>query len=169
MRTGHLKELKLAAFLVAMVMVPVLFTFLVRQEVAINTPISPKSLEELSVEYRKNGMQQFFDAKTNLKRRVSRNLKDNNNHEAYFAALNVALYLFPELLDDENMEKDFAQKHLRPLQEKIESSPGSKEAQKNFEELRNMVWGYENPKEDEQGLSEYARQMLKVYGTLSWK
>ncbi|NBT57907.1 hypothetical protein EBT16_03890 [bacterium] len=169
MNSSLLKEIKLTSFLVALVLFPVLLTFLFQDHATINTPISPDSLEQLSKEFREGGVQQFLDAKHQLKRKVGHNLHNDKDKASQLAAMNLAVYLFPELLEDTHLEKDFAQQHFQPLQTKIESAPGTEQARQNFEELRNVVWTYENPKQDEQGLSDYARQMLKIYGALSWK
>lgn len=169
MNPKTLKEIKLVALLLGLLMVPVLISSWLREDVAIHTPISAESLDELATAYRKSGMEQFIGAKRLLGKKVSLNLRNDEDPKAQMAAMNIAVYLFPELLHDSNLEKQYAEEHIKPLQEKIEAVPGTSEAQTTFEELRNIVWNYENPKQTEQGLSEYAAQMLKVYGALSWK
>jgi len=169
MKPKTLKEIKVVALLLGLLIVPVLITSYVRENVSVQTPISADSLDELAQAYRKSGIDQFLSAKRVLQKRVSFNLRNDDDSKAQMAAMNIAVYMFPELLHETHLEKQYAEENFKPLQVKIESTPGTREAQDNFEELRNLVWTYENPKQNEQGLSEYANKMLKVYGALSWK
>jgi hypothetical protein len=169
MKQNTLKEVKVVALLLGLLVLPVLITSYMREEVSVHAPISSESLDELAQAYRKSGIDQFFTVKRVLQKRVSFNLKNDDDSKAQMAAMNIAVYMFPELLHETHLEKKYAEDNFKPLQEKIEALPGTREAQDNFEELRNLVWNYENPKQNEQGLSEYANEMLKVYGALSWK
>ncbi len=169
MKPKTLKEIKVVALLLSLLMVPILVTSHMRENVSLHTPISAVSLDELAQTYRKSGIERFLDAKRTLQKRVSFNLKNDDDSKAQMAAMNIAVYMFPDLLHDTHLEKQYAEEHFKPLQDRIETVPGTREAQDNFEELRNLVWNYENPKQNEQGLSEYANEMLKIYGALSWK
>jgi len=169
MNSRTLKEIRVVAILIALLMVPILITSYMKENVLLHAPISVESLSELAQAYRKDGITQFLSEKRVLQKRVSFNLTNDDNPKAQMAAMNIAVYMFPELLHESHLEKQYAEEHFKPLQEKIELDPGTRGAQDNFEELRNLVWNYENPKQNEQGLSEYANEMLKVYGALSWK
>lgn len=169
MKPTTLRDIKIVSSLLLLLAAPVMVSTWLRDEQAIHTPISAESLEGLASEYRQNGIGHFRSAKRLLGKKVSFNLKNDDDPQAQMAAMNIAVYLFPELLHDSHLEKRFSESTFKPLQEQIEASPGTPEAQQSFEELRNTVWSYENPKQNEQGLSEYAAQMLKVYGALSWK
>lgn len=169
MKTTTLREIKIVTALLATLAVPVVVSTWLKDEAALHSPISAEGLEELSRAYRENGIDKFQSSKRLLRKKVSFNLRNDEDPKAQMAAMNIAVYFFPELLHDSNLEKTYSLEHFKPLQEGIESAPGTESAQNNFEELRNEVWSYENPKQNEQGLSEYAAQMLKVYGALSWK
>lgn len=169
MTQKHWQDLKIVGFLLGLISIPVAFTFYFRETTSIHTPISKQSMEELAQEYRNSGMDRFRAAKTLLKKRVSFNMKRDQDSKAQLAASNIAVYLFPDLLPENHFEKEFAMEQFVPHQKVIEDNPGTPIAQEHFEELRNIVWNYENPKQSEQGLSDYASQMLKIYGAMSWK
>lgn len=163
------QDLKLVLILLSVISVPVFLSFFVTQDSLINVPISSDTLDSLSQDYRKQGLEGYLKAKKVLKRRVSQQLKNKQDPSAQLAATNIAVYLFPDLLPNDSFEKQFAEESFVPLQTEIEKKPGSTEAQALFEELRARVWVYENPQSTEQGLSDYANQMLKIYGALVWK
>lgn len=163
------RDLKLVLILLSVISVPVFVSFFVTQDNLINVPISSDTLDSLSQDYRKQGLEGYLKAKKVLKRRVSQQLKNAQDPSAQLAATNIAVYLFPDLLPNDSFEKQLAEESFVPLQSEIEKKPGSPEAQTLYEELRARVWVYENPQSTEQGLSEYANQMLKIYGALVWK
>jgi len=165
----NFKELKIVAILLVMVVLPVTTSLFFVEKQAITTPISNETLDGLSKEYRISGLKGFLDAKKRLRRQVSYQLDNDENPKAQLAALNIAVYFFPDLLPDNHLEKPFAEDNLVPLQIKIEESPGTSQARYYFQELRSLVWNYENPENNEQGLSEHAEKMLQVYGSLSWR
>ncbi|NBX82411.1 hypothetical protein EBQ90_04905 [bacterium] len=69
--------------------------FYFSETTSIQTPISKQSMEELAQEYRNSGMDRFRAAKTVLKKRVSFNMKRDQDSKAQLAASNIAVYLFP--------------------------------------------------------------------------
>lgn len=163
------QELRMVLILLVVVAIPVMVSYYLRTDFNTNIPISPRSLEQLSLEFKKQGIHSFLHSKKGLKRRVSFQLGNSKDPAAQLAATNIAVYLFPDLLPDDSFEKQFAQESFVPLQNGIEEKPGTQEAQLLFEELRARVWNYENPHNSADGLSEYADQMLKIYGSLVWK
>ncbi len=163
------KELKVVAILLVLVVIPVTTSLPFSEKQAITTPISSDTLDGLSKEYRSRGLKGFLDAKKRLRKQVSYQLDNDENPKAQMAALNIAVYFFPDLLPDNHLEKPFAEENLVPLQTRIEEGPGTSQARYYFQELRSLVWNYENPENNEQGLSEHAEKMLQVYGSLSWK
>jgi hypothetical protein len=163
------QDIKLVLILISLISVPVLISLSVPQDNLIQVPISADTLDSLSQDYRKQGLEGYLKSKKSLKRRVSRQLENSKDPRVQLAATNIAVYLFPDLLPNDSFEKQLAEESFVPLQSEIEKSPGTSEAEALYEELRARVWNYENPKNSEQGLSEYANQMLKIYGALVWK
>jgi len=163
------QELRMVLILLAVVSVPVAISYYTRTDFDTSIPISSKNLEQLSQDFKKQGMRSFLQSKKTLRKRVSYQLRNSENQAEQLAATNIAVYLFPDLLPEDSFEKQFAEESFTPLQSGIEKQPGTPEAQKLFEQLRSRVWNYENPQNNSEGLSEYADQMLKIYSSLVWK
>jgi hypothetical protein len=165
----HWSDIRLVLVLLSVVSVPVVVSFFFRSDLNTSIPISAKSLDQLSLDFKKQGIQSFLKSKKSLRKRVSSQIGNSQDPAAQLAATNIAVYLFPDLLPNDSFEKTIAEDSFTPLQNAIEQKPGTPEAQVLFEELRSRVWNYENPRNSADGLSEYADQMLKIYGTLVWK
>jgi len=163
------REIKLVLILLVLVFIPVLASLYFTEERTVKAPVGADAFDSLSKEYEAHGIKAFLESRRRLKRQVSYNIKNDEDPRAQLAALNIAVYFFPDLLPENHLEKPFAEDSLRPLQVKIEESPGTSQAQYYFQELRTLVWNYENPANNTLGLSEHAEKMLHVYGSLSWK
>lgn len=121
----------------------------------------------LKLSVKKGGLSQFQKDKDELKEHLQSVLKSPKNEEEEINALNIALYLFPEILPDSNLEKQFAMDSWAPLEAAIEKKPRTAEARMLFEELTSNIWNYENPKLKNVGLSLYASETLSIYHELS--
>lgn len=165
---NQIKELKLSVVLIFLFMLPVMATYFLKEDLDTTIPISEGVLSDLETNFRQQGIEYYFKEKSRLKKRVSRALSNNSSPSQTLAATNIAIYLFPDLLEDTHIEKHFAVEHFLPLQEQIEAQPGTVEARKYFETLRRTVWNYENPRSDELGLSLEAEKMLKLFSALTW-
>lgn len=161
------QELKLVAILLSLVSIPVLIGLLVPQENIIKPPISARSLDALAKDYQAQGIKKYFKSKRSLKERILKELNNTVDKRAQFAAMNIATYLFPELLPNSHFEKRFAEENFVPLQMEIEKSPATVQAEVLYEKLHARVWNYENPRNTTRGLSDYAEKMLKIYQALA--
>lgn len=163
------RELRLSLVLLSLVVVPVALTLFLKEDFEARAPLSSEALGQLETDFKTNGIVYFKKSKASLKNQVSRMLKNESDSSSQMAAMNIAVYFFPDLLHDTHLEKQFAKEHFAPLQEKIEAQPGTLEAQKYFQALKTSVWNYENPMQTDHGLSESAEKMLDIYGAISWK
>ncbi|MBM4318273.1 MAG: hypothetical protein FJ116_12460 [Deltaproteobacteria bacterium] len=102
-----------------------------------------------------------------LKNQIIAILNSPKNEDEETKASNIALYLFPEILPNENFEKQAALELWAPLEAEIEQKPRSAKARMLFEELTSNIWNYENPKITNAGLSIYAAETLKLYHAIS--
>lgn len=166
---NHLKELRLSLVLLSLVIIPVFTTLFLKEDFQTRVPLSAETLTNLESDFKSKGIHQFLKSKSKLKKQVSRMLRNDSDSSSQMAAMNIAVYFFPELLQPTHLERQFAMEHFSPLQEQIEAQPGTIEAQKYFQALKTTVWNYENPMQSEQGLSEFAEKMLNIYGAISWK
>lgn len=163
------REWGLVLGLLTLLAIPVSFSYFFGTDLQIAIPVENDSMTALEQSFRKNGLESFKAAKKSLRERVSLQIKDAKNEKNRLAAVNVAVYLFPDLLPDSRLEKQEAQELFVPLQRAIEEMPGTPEAQARFEELRSNVWNFESPNSSTPVLSDQANQMLKIYGAMSWK
>jgi hypothetical protein len=163
------RELRLSLVLLSLVVVPVVLTLFLKEDFEARAPLSSEALGQLEMEFKNYGIEHFRKSKATLKNQVSRTLRNESDPSSQMAAMNIAVYFFPELLHHTHLEKQFAIEHFVPLQDKIEAQPGTLEAQKYFQALKTTVWNYENPMQTDHGLSESAEKMLDIYGAISWK
>lgn len=163
------QEWRLVLGLLTLLAVPVSFSYFFGTDLQIDVPVENDSISSLESVFRKNGLESFKTAKKSLRQRVSVQIKDAKNEKNRLAAMNVAIYLFPDLLPESRLDKQEAEDLFVPLQRAIEEMPGTPEAQARFEELRSNVWNFESPNSSTPVLSEQANQMLKIYGAMSWK
>jgi hypothetical protein len=126
-----------------------------------------RSFFSLHQVFRQEGLQRFLEEKKILKDRVSKTLLDASSEEEEGIAANVAVYLFPEALPDSNFEKQVALEQWAPFQAAIEGSPHSVESRLWFEEMRANIWNYENASAQLPKLSQFAREVLRIYNELS--
>lgn len=125
------------------------------------------SYSTLKLSVKNGGLSQFQRDKNELKEHLKIILKSPKNEEEEINAANIALYLFPEILPDTNLEKQFAMNSWASLEAAIEKKPRTAEARMLFEELTSNIWNYENPKLQNIGLSLYASETLSIYHELS--
>lgn len=135
------------------------------------SPFKDSSLEEnyssLRLSITQGGLAQFQKDKMQLKNQIIAILNSPKNEDEETKASNIALYLFPEILPNENFEKQAALELWAPLEAEIEQKPRSAKARMLFEELTSNIWNYENPKITNAGLSIYAAETLKLYHAIS--
>lgn len=117
--------------------------------------------------YQKEGIKRFLAEKERLKRNLAPKLSGSPFRDEHKEASNIALYLFPEILPDEDFEKEIAMEDWGTFQKEIEKSPGSPESRKSFEEMRANIWNYENPSSRFPVLSPQAKQVIQIYQGLS--
>ncbi len=109
-----------------------------------------------------NGKKAYFAEKSSLKKAVKYSLENKK-----IEARNVALYLFPELLDDDDFEKFEAENLWLEHQKFIEKNPHTKLSRKKFKEMEANIWNFENPSKDEPQLSEFANEVVRIFNILS--
>lgn len=117
--------------------------------------------------YELGGIKQFQIKKSKLRRDVSRTLRANKAKRAQLIATNISLYLFPDLLPDENFEKQVALEQWLPLQQVIEKHPGAHQSRLKFEEMKSNIWNYENPDKAAPKISNTASTILHIYDVMS--
>lgn len=134
------------------------------------TPRKIPSMENfytLDTSFLKGGISLYREEKKELKRNVSLLLSLSEENEVTRAAVNVAVYLFPDLLPKDHFEREVALENWFPLEHAIESHPKTDESRRSFEDLKAMIWNYENPSRTLPQLSDGAKQVIKIYDTLS--
>ncbi len=129
-------------------------------------PVSLASFSQLDFIYRTEGMARFLEEKEALKFRIQQSLKSKNQEEADRAS-NIAVFLFPDVLPRDHMEKDVGLEQWGPLQKQIEGAPKAQEARKSFEDMRANIWNYESPDRNFPELSSAAKQVIRIYDQLS--
>jgi len=131
-------------------------------------PIANLSLESFSnlhQVYREQGIQGFLRQKDALRRLAKEALQLGDDSDAEVE--NMAVYLFPDVLPEPNLERDSALALWTPHQSAIESAPGTPESRRFFEEMRANIWNYESPSRNNPQLSPPARQVIRIYEVLS--
>jgi len=125
-----------------------------------------KSLTDLGAIYHSEGMLTFLEAKARLKLQVADALQDSDSAVADLAD-NMAVFLFPDLLPDEDFEKSVALDEWQRAEAFIEGSPRSKQARARYQDLQAEIWQYESPDAKDPALSPVASEVLKLYQALS--
>lgn len=128
---------------------------------------SLKSFSGLHRAYEKKGLAHYLREKENLRHEVASILQKNSKSLEAIEASNIAVFLFPDLLPDSNFEKMDALELWYPHQMAIERAPHTLDSRQKFEDLRANIYNYENPDRDEPQLSDQARQVIRIYDTLS--
>lgn len=126
-----------------------------------------ESYATLKYSVKQGGFSQFQRDKNELKQHLLNILTAPKNDEEEIKASNIALYLFPDILPDTNLEKQAALEYWAPIEAAIERKPRSAESRMLFEELKSNIWNYENPKVTNLGLSVHAQETLNIYFELS--
>lgn len=117
--------------------------------------------------YRHQGFKRYLEVKDDLKAQVKKTFEKDLSDEEEIFATNVALYLFPEILPEDNLEKEVALEQWAPLQAAIEQKPKSPESRIWFEEMRASIWNYESPNFNAARISEFANEVLRIYNEIS--
>ncbi len=125
------------------------------------------AFSSLHEEFKMGGMAQFEEKKLELRSEVASLLKSRDDSKEKDRAENIALYLFPDLLQRDDFERDVAMDQWLPLEKSIEKNPKSERSRQEFEELKNNVWNYENPDRQSPVVSDYAEQIIRIYDVLS--
>jgi hypothetical protein len=135
----------------------------------IRRPKAANSIFELFLSlhsaFETGGISAFERQKALLKTQLSEQFKDPDRTPS--SSLNIATYLFPDLLPEDNFERAMARELWEPLENAIEASPQSAESRQKFEELRATLWNYENPSHTSPELSSVAREIIRIYDVLS--
>ena len=117
---------------------------------------------------REEGIDRYFDEKDALRDQIRRILSDTSpGSEEYQRAMNLAVYLFPDLVPDNDIEREVALETWKPLQEEIEQNPKTAESRAHFEEMRADIWNYENASKAAPQLSTQAMQVIRLYDVMS--
>ena len=125
---------------------------------------SVEAFSSLEEAYRKDGIGGFLKSKAALKRKLKSDLAGGSTSEEH---LNIAVYLFPDVLDAEDFEREEGQENWAPQQAQIEKAPRTPASRVAFEEMRANIWNYENPDKTSPQLSPQARQVIRIYEALS--
>lgn len=127
-----------------------------------NEQVSSASIKGLTTKFTKEGIEGFSQHKALLKNDVRKALAGGNE-----SANSLAVYLFPDLLDDRDFERTAAMGSWAPLQSLIEANPNSPLGRTHFEEMRGEIWVYENPDHRQPELSETASEVVNLYDAIS--
>lgn len=165
---SRVHKLEMAAFLTLVVG---LSWWLVQYQ-RTSSPLGRASLGKFSTltdSLQKNGVESYLRDKETLKEMILDKLKsgDDDEDESAVQATQIAVYLFPEILPDEDFEKQAGMELWAPLQRVIESNPRTRESRQAFEEMRANIWNYENPSRDVPQLSPVAMQVIRIYDVMS--
>ena len=125
------------------------------------------SFSSLEETFRTKGIKVYIESKGELRVDIGRALNTEKDTRERDRAENIALYLFPDLLPENDYERDVAFEHWYPHQRYIEKNPGTVGSRKQFEELKNNVWNYENPDRQAPDISEYADKVIRIYDEIS--
>lgn len=128
---------------------------------------SMDSFAQLDQILRKEGIARFKEEKLALKMLVRKTLDEPATPEDRDTAQAIAVYLFPEILANNDFERELAEELWASLQKGIESEPGSPHSRALFNELRANIWNHENPDRANPQISTTAKQVIRIYETLS--
>lgn len=123
------------------------------------------SISRLEHGYQREGIDGFQKEKSRIRSEVARQL--SSDRALVSPAHNLAVYLFPELLRDDDFEKDIAEREWAPFQRSIEADPNSSQATHSFDELKANVFNYEVADKRRGELSPVANGMIRIYDALS--
>jgi hypothetical protein len=135
-----------------------------------NTPEATGRFSQLSETYLSRGIEGFLRDKEVARRNVARTLSEETpGSPKAIQATRIAAYMFPEVLPENDFERQIAQQGWRPIELAIEKSPRTPQSKELFEELRSEIWNYEAARGEGTGLSEDARMVIRIYEVLSTK
>jgi hypothetical protein len=112
-------------------------------------------------------IKKYLAGKESLRTQLKKSMGTNLSEDEEQFAKNMALYLFPDILPDDEFEKMVALEQWAPLEEAIERKPHTPESRLLFEEMRANIWNFENPGLDSGRISVFAKEVLKIYSDLS--
>lgn len=121
----------------------------------------------LDTVYKTQGMEKFLERKELLKKAVTETLNNSTDPAQLDLATNISVFLFPELLPDDNFEKLPAEEMWGFALKKIEQSPHTAESRVLFEALRADIWNYELVDREDPKLSLPATQVIRIYDIIS--
>jgi hypothetical protein len=117
--------------------------------------------------YKEHGLQKFLEQKSILKQSVQTILKEGSDQAQKDLASNIAVFLFPDVLPEEDFEKPLAEELWAETISEIEKHPGTAESRILFEDMRANIWNYEMVDKEDPKLSAPARQVIQIYDTMS--
>lgn len=129
--------------------------------------LTEQSFSQLHDVYQNEGIRRFLEEKAKLRSQIVLQIGSSEDSDVRNEANNIALYLFPDALESDNLEREVGLEEWAPLQKDIEDAPGSSDSRRKFEELRASIWNYESPSRSAPQLSPQARQVIRIYKTLS--
>lgn len=129
--------------------------------------VPQRQFNDLHTVYEREGIEGFKRTKSELRSKVKDALDGDPDDPTTHAATNIALYLFPDVLGGDNLEKTEGTSLWGPMQEAIEKNPRGPDARIYFEEMRANIWNYENPDRNNPNLSQTAKQVIKIYEGMS--
>ncbi len=127
-----------------------------------------QSLSRLRSRFQTDGIEGFTEEKNALRAELKSTLSEEpQDSEDSERATQMATYLFPDILPDNNFEKPIGLDLWAPLEKQIEEHPRTPASREKFEELRATLWNYESPDRKSPEISENAEEVLRIYDTLS--
>ena len=139
--------------------------FAVRKPVP--TPVTIRELVQLRDVYVERGIDSFLEEKEAFRLRIRERLASRDD-AVRKDARNVAALMFPELLADDDFERELGVETWAQLERAMESAPNEDPARRRvFEDFRNMLLVYENGNRSRTGLSPTTRAVLELYEAVS--
>jgi hypothetical protein len=120
-------------------------------------------LKETLVE---KGPLEFFKQKGLLKIQLQ-NILENIPEEKSEGIYSMVLYLYPELLSDNDLEKTAAITLFKDVQTDIETEVSRMKKYKRMNDLRANIWNYENPSRENAKITQTAQNVLDLYEVLA--
>jgi len=117
--------------------------------------------------YKNEGLDRFLEEKEKLRAKVAEQLSNPRDGEDFNNATNIAVYLFPNALPADDLERQVGEEDWGSLQTQIENAPGTERSRELFEEMRANIWNYESPSRVLPELTAQAQQVLRIYKSLS--
>lgn len=112
------------------------------------------------------GPLEFFRQKGQLKIQLQKIL-ENVPEEKAESINSIVLYLYPELMSDNDLEKTVAISLFKNVQTDIETEVSRVQKYKRMNDLRANIWNYENPSREEPKITQTAQNVIDLYEVLA--